>query len=427
MAPTHSPCPSIATQIRSALRTVWGYSDFRPSQRQVISAALQNRDVLALLPTGGGKSICFQAPALVADGVTVVVSPLISLMQDQVAALERRGVAAAMLSSSQAKNEQYSVWERLAAGQLKLLYLSPERLERLVARRDRIRLARLAVDEAHCISEWGHEFRPHYRDIGRHRQALGNPPTIAVTATATPETRDDIVRVLGLRQPARVTMSFDRPNLHFAVRRCRDVADRLRKGIALIREVRAGSVVVYVPTRNQTDGVTALLRRRRVLAEPYHGALPADERQRILEAFVDGRVRVIVATNAFGMGIDKPDVRRVIHLGLPTRPEAYYQEAGRAGRDGEPGECILLWLREDLSLARSIAGVEGPARLHRAPARRRAVERALRAMRRYVKTWRCRRAVLLEYLGEVGVTCAGCDRCGPSGFLNRLVTRGERD
>jgi ATP-dependent DNA helicase RecQ len=286
-----------------------------------------------------------------------------------------------------------------------------------VARRGQFRLARLAVDEAHCISEWGHEFRPHYRDIGRHRQALGHPPTIAVTATATPDTREDIVRVLGLRDPVRVTMSFDRPNLHFAVRRCRDVADRLRRALALIRDVGQGSVVVYVPTRNQTDGVTALLRRRRIRAEPYHGALPADERSRILEAFVGGRVSVVVATNAFGMGIDKPDVRRVIHLGLPTRPEAYYQEAGRAGRDGGPSECILLWLREDLRLAKTIAGLAGPRRASRSPARHKAVSRAVAAMRRYVKTWRCRRRVLLAYLGEADASCAGCDRCGPAGFL----------
>jgi ATP-dependent DNA helicase RecQ len=386
----------LATAERT-LERHWGYAHLRYQQRRVVLAGLSGRDCLALLPTGGGKSICFQLPAIVRGGLTLVVSPLISLMQDQVGALTAKGVSAAYLSSTLNQETRRAVRERTLAGQVTLLYVAPERLPSMV-RETRLTCGLLAVDEAHCISEWGHEFRPHYRDIGKHRRLLGTPPTLAVTATATPATRADIVRVLGLRNPVRVVASFDRPNLHFAVERCADERERLYRALALIKAV-AGTVIVYVPTRNRADGVAAWLRRKGLAAAPYHGDLPGPERRTLLTQFLDGSVRVMAATNAFGMGIDKPDVRLVLHTGIPARPESYYQEAGRAGRGGAPCRCVLLGTKRDLVLTASLSG--GPG-----------AKSGLETMHRYVRTRRCRRRVLLQYLGEDAVRCSGCDRCG---------------
>jgi ATP-dependent DNA helicase RecQ len=382
------------------LTEIWGYPHFRFHQRRVVLAALGGRDCLAILPTGGGKSLCFQVPALLLPHLTLVVSPLISLMQDQVAALRRRGIAAAYLSSTQKPEVRNAVRDALLAGRLKLLYVAPERLESLLDG-TRVPVSLLAVDEAHCISEWGHEFRPHYRMIGEHRAALGSPPTLALTATATPATRADVVRVLNLVRPVAVQQSFDRPNLTFAVRACRDEPERVRRAVAELRAVQ-GTAIVYVPTRNRTDGFATILRRYGFAAAPYHAALPPEARRALLGRFLDGSIRIIVATNAFGMGIDKPDVRLVLHLGIPSRPESYYQEAGRAGRDGLPARCELLWTKRDLVLTRRLAG-GGPA-----------AASGLKTMRQYVHTWRCRRRVLLAYLGEKLARCAGCDRCGTS-------------
>jgi len=381
----------------------WGYAHLRYQQRRVVLAALSGRDCLALLPTGGGKSICFQLPAVVRGGLTLVVSPLISLMQDQVGALSAKGVPAAYLSSTQNPETRRAVRERTLAGRLTLLYVAPERLPGMI-RESRLACGLLAVDEAHCISEWGHEFRPHYRDLGKHRQALGAPPTLAVTATATPATRADIVRVLGLEHPVRVVASFDRPNLHFAVERCADERERLYRALALITPI-AGTTIVYVPTRNRADGVAAWLRRKGLAAAPYHGDLPGPARRALLGRFLDGSIRVMAATNAFGMGIDKPDVRLVVHTGIPARPESYYQEAGRAGRDGAPSRCVLLWTERDLTLTASLAGGPGAAA-------------GLETMHTYVRTRGCRRQVLLQYLGEDEVRCSGCDRCD-AGLLGR--------
>jgi ATP-dependent DNA helicase RecQ len=365
-------------------------------------------------------------PALVLPGLTIVVSPLISLMQDQVAALRRRSVAAAYLSSSQKPEVLRATWDVVTAGKAKLLYVAPERLEQLPARLSHLEISLLAVDEAHCISEWGHDFRPAYRAIGALRRTLGDPPTVAVTGTATPATRDDMVRVLGLRRPVRVTGSFDRPNLRFEVRKSADERERfaavhgllLGSGIGGMggrggqdRAGGTGSAVVYVPTRNRADGVARALRWGGVNAAPYHAALPAGARRALLTRFLDGRIPVIVATNAFGMGIDKPDVRLVAHLGVPPRPEAYYQEAGRAGRDGKPALCPLFWCERDFALARAL-GQPGGGRRGTESAETRARRHGLDTMHRYVTTRGCRRQVLLEYLGESGVRCAGCDRCG---------------
>jgi ATP-dependent DNA helicase RecQ len=383
--------------VEEVLRKHWGHARLRYAQRRVVIAALRGRDCLAILPTGGGKSICFQLPAVVRGGLTLVVSPLISLMQDQVGALKARGIPADYLSSTQTSEARAAVRDRLLAGRLTLLYVAPERLPSLDLGRAPCGL--LAVDEAHCISEWGHEFRPHYRSIGVHRVALRNPPALAVTATATPATRADIVTALGLRDPVRVVASFDRPNLHFAVRRCADERERLYRALALVRDAH-GTVIAYLPTRNRADGVAAWLLRKGIAAAPYHADLPGPARRALLSRFLDGSIRVMVATNAFGMGIDKPDVRLVLHLGVPSRPEAYYQEAGRAGRDGRPARCIMLWTKRDLVLMRKLAG-QGPA-----------TSQALTTMRLYVHSRRCRRRMLLGYLGERLERCAGCDRCG---------------
>jgi len=398
-------------QVERVLRSVWGYAALRQPQRRAVLATLSGRDALVVLPTGGGKSLCYQVPALVLPGLTLVVSPLISLMQDQVTALRQRGVAAAYLSSSQRATLQDAVRDAVRVGRIRMLYVAPERLAQVPALLHERPLSLLAVDEAHCISEWGHDFRPHYRRIGRWRAALGRPPTIALTATATPATRRDILRVLGLSHPVLVTASFDRPNLFLAARRLDGERERFAALEANLAAV-TGSVIVYVPTRNRADGAARVLRWRGVAAAPYHAGLPPAARRALLRRFLDGDIRVIVATTAFGMGIDKPDVRLVAHLGVPTRPEAYYQEAGRAGRDGRPARCELLWCDHDLKRA-GHRGPSGPRAGHGGASAdgADAARRGLETMRRYVTTTRCRRRVLLEYLGETPGRCSGCDRC----------------
>lgn len=409
------PSSPLLAQAREALQHHWGYRDFRPLQRRAILAALYGRDCLTLLPTGGGKSLCYQVPALVLPGLTIVVSPLISLMQDQVAALQARGVRAAYLSSTQTAELQRAVWHAVMARAVKLLYVAPERLSQLLPVAGQREISLLAVDEAHCISEWGHDFRPVYRSIGRLRAALGDPPTIAVTGTATLATREDIVHVLRLQRPVRVIGPFDRPNLRFEARGVSAERERFQALTQMIGALGAGggSVIVYVPTRNRADAVAKVLRWRGFAAGPYHAALPPGARRALLSRFLDGRIRIIAATNAFGMGIDKPDVRLVAHLGIPPRPEAYYQEAGRAGRDGAPARCVLFWTERDFALARlisaptAVTALEEPLPPHVAAARH-----GLETMRRYATTRGCRRAVLLEYLGERPGKCGGCDRCG---------------
>jgi ATP-dependent DNA helicase RecQ len=401
--------PTLADAER-VLRAVWRYPAFRYHQRKAVLAALSGRDCLAVLPTGGGKSLCFQVPALVLPGLTLVVSPLISLMQDQVTALRERGVPAAYLSSTQSHRKQQSVWEALRAGRLKLLYVAPERMKQLVAMNQRPDVSLLAVDEAHCISEWGHDFRPHFRALGVHRVQLGRPPTIAVTATATPETQRDIARVLRLVNPVRIGQSFDRPNLFLVARMFDNETTRVGQAAKLIR-ANPQTTIVYVQTRDRTDGVAAVLKMWGIKAAPYHAGLPASARRALLERFIAGTIPVMVATNAFGMGIDKPDVRLVVHLGVPARPESYFQEAGRAGRDGLPSRCEMLWTKGDLALAARMASSNEQDK-NESDVHLRAKRRGLETMRRYVTTRRCRRRLLLEYMGEELECCSGCDRCG---------------
>ncbi|MFW6080040.1 MAG: RecQ family ATP-dependent DNA helicase, partial [Gemmatimonadota bacterium] len=331
---------------RAALRAHYGYPDFREGQATAIEAVLGGRDVLVLMPTGGGKSLCYQIPAAVLPGPTVVVSPLISLMQDQVEALERVGIDAAFVNSTLSGAEIRRRLEAVGAGDLRLIYVAPERFERpaFVERLAGAGVALLAIDEAHCISQWGHDFRPSYARLGRVRERLGCP-TIALTATATPAVRRDIVASLGLRRPVRVVRGFDRPNLEWHVVDGR--SERRRDGLVvrLLREGarrRGGAAIVYASTRKAVDALAERLIIEGVPAAAYHAGASAAERERLQQRFMAGEVPVVVATNAFGMGIDKPDVRLVVHHGMPRSLEDYYQEAGRAGRDGRPSRCVLV-------------------------------------------------------------------------------------
>jgi ATP-dependent DNA helicase RecQ len=328
---------------RCALKTHFGYDAFRPGQVDVVAAVLSGSDTLGVLPTGGGKSLCYQVPALVLPGLTVVISPLISLMKDQVDRLVSRGIAATFLNSTLGADEVSLRLARAERGDLRMLYVAPERFEAADLQRclTRCRLALLAVDEAHCISEWGHEFRPSFRRIAAVRAALGVQQVVALTATATPRVRDDIARQLGMRHPKVIVGGFDRPNLHYAVRQCRtnDAKDR---ALGEIVRSHARPAVVYASTRATVERISKRLTRSGIRALPYHGGLDDDHRREVQETFMDGGVDTIVATNAFGMGIDKPNVRLVAHYSMPGTLEAYYQEAGRAGRDGEPGRCVLL-------------------------------------------------------------------------------------
>ncbi|HEU4565494.1 MAG TPA: ATP-dependent DNA helicase RecQ [Gemmatimonadaceae bacterium] len=337
--PTH---PSLA-DARAALREHFGYELFRPGQERAVESMLSGRDTLVVLPTGGGKSLCYQIPALLLPKLTVVVSPLISLMKDQVDALTARGLPAAFINSTLTGNEVADRLARAQRGELKLLYVAPERFDagNTAERLRGIGVSLLAVDEAHCISEWGHDFRPSYLRMARVREQLGAPPTIALTATATPEVRRDIVEQLRLRNAATVITGFDRRNLHYHVVRTRTEAD---KDGALVDALRAreGLAVVYASTRRAVERITQMLERARIPAVAYHAGLDDEHRHDVQDAFMREEVRVIVATNAFGMGIDKPNVRVVIHHAMPGTLEAYYQEAGRAGRDGGHSDCILL-------------------------------------------------------------------------------------
>jgi len=456
---------SLFDRARTLLAHHYGHSDFRPQQRAVIRAALAGRDILAVLPTGAGKSVCFQVPALVLGGLTLVISPLIALMQDQVAGLKRRGIPAAALHGAISEREREETWAGLSARQLRLLYLSPEGAPGIVARlRERgLTPDRIAVDEAHCIVEWGHDFRPAYRALGALRREFGNPPTVALTGSATPEARCDIIAALGLRDCRIHVGSFDRPNLRFEVIGARDLKARLATLVTLLRQ-REGLALVYVSTRSLAEAVARVAGEHGHVAWPYHAGLDQATRRAVLARFLEGRVGVLAATSAFGMGIDKPDVRLVVHWTIPPSPEAYYQEAGRAGRDGNPSRCVLLWSPEDARLHRGQLDVTFPnerllRRLWSDPSakrgvpanvlesadrlaselhpergapdftwvrlRRRAAEARLDAMVRYAKERECRRAALVGYFGERLRRCSGCDRCNPPGTLSSPARSGR--
>lgn len=339
-------------EARSVLQRYWGHDDFRPGQWDIIRSALEGRDLLAILPTGGGKSVCYQVPALLHEGLTIVISPLIALMQDQVVGLHARGVEASFINSSLSMREIDQRWTDAEHGKFKLLYVAPERLqsEMFVARASRLNVSLLAVDEAHCISEWGHNFRPAYLKIADARKQFGDPPTAAVTATATPRVRADISKHLALRDPEVIVRGFDRPNVVWSVFR----TENKRTKVFDVLDNVPGSGIVYSATRRGVEEWSKWLRGRKQSVASYHGGLQSSVREVMQEAWLAGEKRVMVATNAFGMGIDKPDVRFVIHVDLPGTLEGYYQEAGRGGRDGKTSYAVLLYHDGDEQTPRAL-------------------------------------------------------------------------
>ncbi len=330
-------------QARAALRASFGYDDFRPGQAKAIESVLAGHDTLVVLPTGGGKSVCYQVPALVLPGLTVVVSPLISLMKDQVDALEARNLPAAFINSTLKSGEVADRLNRAARGEIRLLYMAPERFDygNVAGRLKDIGVSLLAIDEAHCISQWGHDFRPSYLRVADARTRLGSPPTVALTATATPEVREDICRQLALENPQTIITGFDRTNLSYHVLPAKNDADKDELLVQTLKE-HEGLAVVYASTRKSVDRISFMLEQRGISAAGYHAGLDDKHRREVQEGFMTETMRAIVATNAFGMGIDKPNVRVVIHHSMPGTLEAYYQEAGRAGRDGEHSDVFLL-------------------------------------------------------------------------------------
>lgn len=387
------------------LRDVFGFDAFRPGQEEIVNAVAGGENVLAIMPTGGGKSLCFQLPALMRDGVTVVISPLIALMRDQVRALRAAGVEAGALTSGNTEEETEEVWQALEAGRLKLLYIAPERLAAgsAIGMLRRIGVGLIAVDEAHCVSQWGHDFRPDYLRIGALRRALG-VPLAAFTATADAETQDEIVeKLFDGEAPASFLHGFDRPNINLAFA----AKDGPRRQIMEFAAARMGqSGIVYCGTRAKTETLAQALREGGHNACHYHGGMEAEDRRTVESRFNREDGLIVVATVAFGMGVDKPDIRWVAHADLPKSIEAYYQEIGRAGRDGAPAETLTLYGPDDIRLRRSQID-EGMA----PPERRMADHARLNALLGLAEAQECRRAVLLRYFGEDRQACGNCDTC----------------
>ena len=400
---------------RAVLAEAFGYESFRPGQEAVVAALLSGRDALAVMPTGAGKSICYQVPAVVLPGLTLVVSPLVSLMADQVRALKEAGVRGSFLNSSLTPSQQAEVLARARNGAYDLMYVAPERLSdpRFVEFAREATIPLVAVDEAHCVSQWGQDFRPSYLEIGAFIAALPTRPVVAaLTATATERVRDDIVRLLGLADPALTVTGFDRPNLRFSVER-QEPKRKLVRLDAFIDERPAESGIVYCSKRATVEEVCAHLQERGIAATRYHAGLTSAERERNQRAFVNDEAPVMVATNAFGMGIDKSNVSYVAHFNMPGSVEAYYQEAGRAGRDGQPADCLLLWCDGDIATGRFFIEQESANEAltpEEAEVVRAGRRRMLEAMVGYCYTTGCLRRYLLRYFGE-GEDAAAGDRC----------------
>jgi ATP-dependent DNA helicase RecQ len=391
---------------RRVLRETFGFAAFRGRQEAIIAAALEGRDTLVLMPTGGGKSLCYQIPALVREGVGLVVSPLIALMEDQVSALREAGVAAAFLNSTQTRRERDAVVAALSAGTLDLLYLAPERLlqEETRALLEAVPVSIVAIDEAHCVSQWGHDFRAEYLGLNVLREWLPGVPRMAVTATATPPTREEIVARLELDRPSVFVDSFDRPNIRYAVQAKTDARRQL---LEFLRGHSSEPGIVYCLSRDKTESVAAWLVAQGFAAVPYHAGLPAETRAAHQRRFLDEDSVVVVATIAFGMGIDKPDVRFVAHLDLPKSLEAYYQETGRAGRDGEPADAWLVYGLQDVMQLRQFIESSQADERHK-----RREHAKLDALLGWCEVTECRRRPLLAYFGEARAEpCGNCDNC----------------
>lgn len=398
-----SPAPSLLTK-EQVLEHYYGYTAFRPGQAEIIDQLLSRREVLAILPTGAGKSLCFQVPALLLPHLTLVISPLISLMRDQVAHLREAGIPAASVDSGNSENACGKILYETLQGKYKILYVSPERLQntQFLNFVRRVRISMVIVDEAHCVSQWGHDFRPSYRQVPHFLNQLPKRPVYgAFTATATPRVKDDIIKSLALRNPAVILRSFDRPNLFFEVA---SPVDKRRAFLDRLEAWREESGIIYCSTRRDTEQVVRLLQERGFSAARYHAGLTSRERERVREDFVEDKIKIVVATNAFGMGIDKGDVSFVIHYNMPLDLEGYYQEAGRAGRNGKPAHCLLFYNRQDLATNRYLLGLEEGSSQVKA--------QLLESMWQYCHHEGCLRRFLLSYFGEdLAADCGNCGSC----------------
>jgi ATP-dependent DNA helicase RecQ len=397
------------TDLITPLRRYWGYSTFRPLQERIVRSLLAGRDTCVVMPTGGGKSLCYQLPAVVSGGTAVVISPLIALMQDQATQLAQMGIPAAVLNSTMNEAEQSKVMSKAREGAYRLLYVSPERVARgdTMGWMQQVPVTFFAIDEAHCISEWGHEFRPEYRQLNKLRGKFPDRPIAAFTASATRHVRHDILAQLQLRNPDKYIASFYRPNLRYLVREC-DGREQMELLVRALQSYAGSNVIVYSPTINRVEETVDFLEDRDIAAVGYHGRMGAVDRRIAQERWMSDEVRVLVGTIAFGLGINKAAVRAVIHLSLPKSIEQYYQEAGRAGRDGLSADCVLLWQKKDAGLLGFFAN-----QIIDAEERNRAWER-YRIIREFVESKKCRHRQICTHFGETPKWegCEACDVCG---------------
>ncbi|MFT6787982.1 MAG: ATP-dependent DNA helicase RecQ [Pseudoalteromonas rhizosphaerae] len=422
MSAMNTPNPTASTVVRSPaaiLKQVFGYSEFRDGQETVINAALNGQDSLVLLPTGGGKSVCYQVPALALSGLTVVISPLISLMQDQVSQLQALGVKAAYINNSLNRDEQQQIYQQLHSGLLKLLYVAPEKVlqHEFKERLSHLNISLFAIDEAHCVSHWGHDFRPHYCRLSELKQRFADVPMMALTATADKATRFDIVQQLGLNDPYIHTGSFDRPNIRYTIEeKFKPLAQLLR----YLKEQQNQSGIIYCTSRKRVDEIAEKIADAGINAAAYHAGMSNEQRQFVQTGFARDDIQIVVATVAFGMGINKPNVRFVLHYDIPKSIESYYQETGRAGRDGLAAEAIMYFDPADIGrVRRFFEDIEDEQR-------RRVEEQRFNAMASFAEAQTCRRQILLNYFSEYQrEPCGNCDIClnPPKSFDGTLVAQ----